>query len=248
MDLWKAQPLQLGRTQTYTLCLPNCKSCQDIILGFVTAAAAAAKSLQLCPTLCDPTDGSLPGSHPWDSPGKNTGVGCHFLLQCRKAKSEREVAQLCPTLHDPMDCSPPSSSVHGIFQARVLEWGAIAFSEKYKLDLTLGQCSQLRFCLRGHLATSGDIFGSYQVVEHSWHLLGRSQGWCLYTRHALDSPTQERTKVNNASVEKRCSKSLLLRPDLSHISAECQGIHKPLMKSLCSGRTNSQWSPALFIL
>ena len=63
---------------------------------------------------------------PWDSPGKNTGVGCHFLLQCMKVKSESEVTQSCPTLSDPMDCS---SSVHGIFQARVLEWGAIAFSE-----------------------------------------------------------------------------------------------------------------------
>ena len=63
---------------------------------------------------------------PWDSPGKNTGVGCHFLLQCIKVKSESEVAQSCPTLSDPMDCSLPGSSVHGIFQARVLEWGAIA--------------------------------------------------------------------------------------------------------------------------
>ena len=65
---------------------------------------------------------------PWDSLGKNTGVGCHFLLQCMKVKSQSEVAQSCPTLHDPMDCSPPGSSVHGIFQARVLEWSAIAFS------------------------------------------------------------------------------------------------------------------------
>ena len=65
---------------------------------------------------------------PWDSPGKNTGVGCHFLLQCRKVKSESEVSQLCPTLSDPMDCSLQGSSVHGFFQARVLEWGAIAFS------------------------------------------------------------------------------------------------------------------------
>ena len=67
---------------------------------------------------------------PWDSPGKNTGVGCHFLLQCMKVKSEREVAQSCPTLSDPMDCSLPACSIHGIFQARVLEWGAIAFSTK----------------------------------------------------------------------------------------------------------------------
>ena len=65
---------------------------------------------------------------PWDSPGKNTGVGCHFLLQCMKVKSESEVTQLCPTLHDPMDCLLPGSSIHGIFQASVLEWGAIAFS------------------------------------------------------------------------------------------------------------------------
>ena len=65
---------------------------------------------------------------PWDSPGKNTGVGCHFFLQCMKVESESEVAQLCPTLSDPMDCSLPGSSIHGIFQARVLEWGAIAFS------------------------------------------------------------------------------------------------------------------------
>ena len=136
------------------------------------AAAAAAKSLQSCPTLCNPIDGSPPGpsvhwilqarvlewvaisfsnawkwSHsgvsnsewphglqptrplrPWDSPGKNTGVGCHSFLQCMKVKTESEVAQLCPTPSDPMDCSPPGPSVHGIFQARVLEWGAIAFS------------------------------------------------------------------------------------------------------------------------
>ena len=63
--------------------------------------------------------------HPWDPPGKNTGVGCHFLLQCLKVKSEREVAQSRPTLRDPMDGSPPGSSVHGTFQARVLEWGTI---------------------------------------------------------------------------------------------------------------------------
>ena len=138
-----------------------------------------AKSLQSCPTLCDPIDGSPPGSpvpgilqartmewaaisfsnawkwkwkgsrsvvsdssqplglqptrllRLWDFPGKSTGVGCHFLLQCMKVKSEREVTQSCPTLRDPMDCSLPGSSIHGIFQARVLEWGAIAFSELY---------------------------------------------------------------------------------------------------------------------
>ena len=70
---------------------------------------------------------------PWDSPDKNTGVGCHFLLQCMKVKSESEFAQSCPTLSDPMDCSLPGSSVHGIFQARVLEWGAITFSAAWFL-------------------------------------------------------------------------------------------------------------------
>ena len=69
---------------------------------------------------------------PWNSPGKNTGVGCHFLFQCVKVKSESEVAQSCPTLSDPMDRSLPGSSIHGIFQARVLEWGAIAFSGEVK--------------------------------------------------------------------------------------------------------------------
>ena len=94
-------------------------------LTLLGPAAAAAKSLQSCPTLCDPTDGSPPA---WDSPGKNTGVGCHVLLQSMKVKSESEVAQSCLILCDPMDCSIPGSSVHGIFQARVLKWGAIAFS------------------------------------------------------------------------------------------------------------------------
>ena len=79
---------------------------------------------------------------PWDSPGKNTGVGCHFLLQCMKVKSESEVTQSCPTLSNLIDCSPPGSSIHGIFQARVLEWGAIAFSEeedKFRSDCILWQ-------------------------------------------------------------------------------------------------------------
>ena len=74
---------------------------------------------------------------PWDSPGKNTGVGCHFLLQCMKVKSESEVTQLCLTLSDPMDCSLPGSSIHGIFQARVLEWGAIAFSRRHYSGLQI---------------------------------------------------------------------------------------------------------------
>ena len=106
--------------------------------------AAAAKSHQSCPTLCDPIDGSPPGSHPWDSPGKYTGVGCHFLLQCMKVKSESEVAQLCQTVCLPVDCSLPDSSVHGISQARVLKWVAIVFSAGAML---LGIKSWLQSCL-----------------------------------------------------------------------------------------------------
>ena len=80
---------------------------------YIYTYAAPAKLLQLCPTLCNPHQ----APHPWDSPGKNTGVGCHFLLQCMKVKSESEVTQLFVTLSDPMDCSLPGSSIHGIFQA-----------------------------------------------------------------------------------------------------------------------------------
>ena len=104
----------------YTGCLKLC-----------SLAAAAAKSLQSCPTLRSHRRKPTRLPHPWDSPGKNTGVGCHFLLQCMKVKSEREVAQSCPTLSNPMDYSLPGSSIHGVFQARVLEWGAIAFSVTY---------------------------------------------------------------------------------------------------------------------
>ena len=115
--------------------------------------AAAAKSLQSCLTVqphrWQPT--RLPC--PWDSPGKNTGVGCHFLLQCIKVKSESEVAQLCLTLSDPMDCSLSGSSVHGIFQARVLlERGAIAFSEGKPYNLLNTKWNKnIKPCVHSHL-------------------------------------------------------------------------------------------------
>ena len=81
----------------------------------------------------------------WDSPGKNTGVGCHFLLQCMKVKRESEVAQSCPTLSDPMDCSPPGSFIHGIFQASVLEWVA----KKLALSTLKTSCCLLSiYCVR----------------------------------------------------------------------------------------------------
>ena len=97
-------------------------------LALLTRAATAAKSLQSCPTLQPHRRQPTRLPHPWDSPGKKTGVGSHFLLQSMKVKSESEVAQSCLTLSDPVDCSLSGSSVHGIFQARVLEWGAFAFS------------------------------------------------------------------------------------------------------------------------
>ena len=98
--------------------------CHFLLRVYINSAAAA-KSRQSCPTLRPHRGQPTRLPCPWDSPGKNTGVGCHFLLQCMKAKSESEVAQSCLTLRDPMDSSPPGSSIHGIFQARVLEWGAI---------------------------------------------------------------------------------------------------------------------------
>ena len=113
---------------------------------------------------------------PWDSPGKNTGVGYHFLLQGMKAKSEREVAQSCPTLSDPMDCSPPGSSVHGIFQARVLEWGAIAFSEeipgvtgKFGLGVQ-NEAGQrlLEFCQENTLVIANTLFQQHKRRLYTW--------------------------------------------------------------------------------
>ena len=100
-----------------------------LIVDTQAAAAAPAKTLQLCLTVQSHRGQPTRVPRPWDSPGKKTGVGCHFLLQCMKMKSESEVAQSCLTLSNPMDCSLPGSSIHGIFQARVLDWGIIAFSK-----------------------------------------------------------------------------------------------------------------------
>ena len=99
---------------------------------------------------------------PWDSQGKNTGVGCHFLLQCMKAKSESEVAQSCLTLSDLMDCSLPGSSIHGIFQARVLEWGAIAFSNAIPTHDLTRACCLLRVSLC--VSPTHNLQGSYENI------------------------------------------------------------------------------------
>ena len=113
----------------------------------------------------------------WDSPGKNTGVGCHFLLQCMKVKSEKEVAQSCLTLLDPMDCSLPGSSIHGIFQARTLEWGAIAFSEYLMIDvynLTVKQWQILTTSLQNSWKWNSERHkpvkaSSCSPLEHFYH-------------------------------------------------------------------------------
>ena len=121
----------------------------------------------LCAT---PQTAAHQASCPWDSPGKNTGVGCHFLLRCMKVKSESEVAQSCPTLSDPMDCSLPGSSVHGIFQARVLEWGAIAFSE---WDTTQPQKKKWR---NSAICNNMDGLGGYYA---KWSKSDRERQICM---------------------------------------------------------------------
>ena len=117
-----------------TLIWPWTQQTQSKIRKRKGGAAATAKSLQSCDSVQPHRWQPTRLCHPWDSPGKNTGVGCHFLLQCMKVKSESEVAQSCPTLCDPMDCNLPGSSVHGIFRARVSEWVAVAFSERRGRD------------------------------------------------------------------------------------------------------------------
>ena len=101
----------------------------------------------------------------WDSPGKNTEVGCYFLLQCMKVKSKSEVAQSCPTLSDPMDCSLPGSSAHGIFQARALEWGAIAFSR------LSSSSSSIMFSVVSHQLTISPVVTEVLFPPQPHHLL-----------------------------------------------------------------------------
>ena len=136
---------------------------------------------------------------PWDSPGKSTGVGCHFLLQCMKVKSESEIAQSCPTLRDPMDYSLPGSSAHGIFQARVLEWVAIAFSDiyatMYEIDSWQKPATQHRVflpflipslffhtehCIGNLIIGNHSLFLAYYFLAYIWSL----------TTHVSIFPTQ----------------------------------------------------------
>ena len=108
---------------------------------------------------------------PWDSPGENTGVGCHFLLQCMKVKRESEVAQSCPTRSDPMDCSLPGSSVHGIFQARILEWVAIAFSSCLVAKFFQFFCDSMDYNLPG-----SSVHGILQARMLEWVVMSFCRG------------------------------------------------------------------------
>ena len=102
--------------------------------------------------------------HPWDSPGKNTGVGCHFLLQCMKVKSESKVTKSCPIPSDSMDCTLPVSSIHGIFQEKVLEWGAISFSMLLSLECTNHSTQTTTFILKIWINC---LFSSYEEARYS---------------------------------------------------------------------------------
>ena len=131
---------------------------------------------------------------PWDSPGKNTGVGCHFLLQCMKVKSESKVAQSCPTLSDPMECSLPGSSTHGIFQARGLEWSAIAFSNREMRNLQLSGIQE-------------NESESHSVLSDSWWPHGLYSPW--------NSPGQN-TGIGNHSLLQGIFPTQGSNPGLAH--------------------------------
>ena len=138
---------------------------------------------------------------PWDSPGKNTGVGCHFLLQCMKVKRESEVTQSRLTLSDPMDCSLTDSSVHGIFQARVLEWGVIAFSILLCYAKLLQSCPTLCDPIDGSPPGS-----PVPGILHLLKLLPKSPG-----RYALPPAPQGFLLIHNISSSDLFNQGLLPR-------------------------------------
>ena len=126
---------------------------------------------------------------PWDSPGKNAGVGCHFLLQCMKVKSESEVTQSCLTLSDPMDCSLPGSSIHVIFQARVLEWGAILCGTFHGVNVQqfthphtdVCSCPVVQLCLTlfdltDYSPPGSSVHGIFQARILEWVAMPSSRG------------------------------------------------------------------------
>ena len=177
---------------------------------------------------------------PWDSPSKNTGVGCHFLLQCMKVKSESEVAQSCPTLSDPMDCSLPGSSVHGIFQARVPEWVAIAFSkwvaETSKNMLILPGHTELDASIRSlNVFPPFPLFSPFSLyVKKYTHCMCviqyRHVSCCMTRPWALHGTSLE--KKNNSGMHTGCRKFLIIFLCLLFLYLEIYSLHEPL--HLCS--------------
>jgi len=120
---------------------------------------------------------------PWNSPGKNTGVGCHFLLQCMKVKSESEVAQSCPTLSDPMDCSLPGSSVHRILQARALEWAAFAFSARHPSTYLMGIWTKRLWRL--YMAHPWTMLWLLSCVQNSISIINHMYSNRYYTQEGI---------------------------------------------------------------
>ena len=215
-----------------------------------TTTTTTTKSLQLCPTLRPHRRQPIRLHHPGDSPGKNPGVGCHFLLQCMKVKSESEVAQSCLTLSDPMDCSPPGNSVHGVFQARVLEWGAIAFSRE-----SSGPRDQIWVSHMWADSLLSEPPGKDLITDEREH-------WCLYglNQHTMVSLNLTRRKGPFSLLSSASNGLISLTPLKSvfpmglkgwvlgsiHL---CQGANDPLCRPLnkmlhipgCDGR---RWLPA----
>ena len=152
---------------------------------------------------------------PWDSPGKNTGVGCHCLLQCVKVESESEVTQSCPTLSDPMGCSLPGSSVHGIFQARILEWVAV-FLYSYIKDSCQEICilsrKQNRLYLKSRTPSWDGLWTlSYMPSIYGNHIpTGKPGPW---KEEPQGSPSLKRTPNYLCNQIESCILLCLLRND-----------------------------------
>ena len=140
--------------------------------------------------------------HLWDSPGKNTGVGCHFLLQCMKEESESEVTQSCLTLSDPMDCSLPGSSVHGIFQAKVLEWGATAFSNSTETPSQTCGCEALPRMVPSTQGPGHWVMGRWDLSGDD-RPCGKFPGECACTAVRKDTSESEMISKSKEGISGR---------------------------------------------
>ena len=163
-------------------------SLELLLLLLLSSRLSCFSRVRLCATPETAAHQAPPRPRLWDSPGKNTGVGCHFLLQCMKVKSESEVAQSCLTLSDPMDCGLPGSTVHGIFQARVLEWGAIAWSSESQTPRTQGFSSLWNSL--GSADLSNPIFQSRKYDHASLKMQPLAHG-CPGKQDCLVKPKSE---------------------------------------------------------